>query len=98
VKESASKDDSGTIQYTVGTVQVTDSLAHWTMDQSYQDTLTTVSKHLSINSAGRLVPVFDSNAKARFICENPLGTTPLGFDVAANKPLERSLLSFNPNV
>ena len=105
VKESAKKDAStNAILYNDESGKtIPASKVHWAalMDQSYQDKLTTTeSKHLSINSAGRLVPVFDSNAEARFICEQKAieiasGT---GFGGAANKPLERSLLSFNPNV
>ena len=104
VLESASKDATGTIKFTTPSrsddpqsVPVTDSLAHWTIDPSYE--LTTDFKHLSINSFGLLVPVFDmDNAKARFICQHPTGSTsgtPLEFDVAARKPLARSGLFFS---
>ena len=120
--ESAIKDGTGTIQFMTpisgsdtGILQskrfdqlpVTESLAHWTLDPSYEWTsdsmyeLPEVSMHLSINSAGHLVPVFDmENAKARFICQHtPARTsgTPLEFD-AARKPLARSGLAFHPNV
>jgi len=107
VLESASKDATGSIQFIApnrgsdtGSAPVTDSLAHWTIDPSYE--LTTDFKHLSINSFGLLVPVFDmDNAKARFICQHTpesFSGTPLEFDVAARKPLARSGLSFHTNV
>ena len=107
VLESASKDATGSIQFTAPnrgsdtqSVPVTDSLAHWTIDPSYE--LTTDFKHLSINSFGRLVPVFDMDyAKARFICQHTPESssgTPLEFDVAAKKPLARSDLSFQTDL
>ena len=105
--ESASRDATGSSQFTspnrgidTQIVPVTDSLAHWTIDPSYE--LTTDFKNLSINSFGQLVPVFDmDNAKARFICQHTPESssgTPLEFDVAAKKPLARSDLSFQTDL
>ena len=78
--ESASKDATGTIKFTTPSrgdgpqsVPVIDSLAHWTIDPSYE--LTTDSRNLFLNSAGRLAPAFGT-PKAGFICQH----TPLEFD------------------
>ena len=86
VLESASKDATGSIQFTAPnrgidtqSVPVTDSLAHWTIDPSYE--LTTDSKNLFLNSAGRLAPAF-GKPKARFICQH----TPLEFDAPPPQP------------
>ena len=95
--ESASKDATG-IKFTqpirgkaTGSAPVTEQLNHWIIDATYEDMLNTDSRHLSLDGAGGLVPVFDSNAKARFICQHTPGSfsgTPLEFDVqqtGANK-------------
>jgi len=102
VLESASKDATGKLQFTkpirgsaTGSAPVTEQLDHWNIDPNYKAVLNIFSRHLSLNSAGGLIPVFDSNAKAHFICQHALD---FGVAFAANKPLERSLLSFNPNV
>ena len=108
--ESASKDaTTDDIKFTkpirgsaTGSDPVTIKASKWIIDPAYKDELTTAPKNLSLNSAGGLVPVFDTTAKARFICEHtPFSSsgTPLKFEQqAVKKPLERSLLSFNPNV
>merc|ERR1711971_202316 len=80
VLESASKDATGTVKFTTPSrgdgpqgVPVKESLAHWTIDPSYE--LTTDSRNLFLNRAGRLAPAFGT-PKAGFICQH----TPLEFD------------------
>lgn len=72
--------------------QVTEPLNHWNIEATYKDFLTTDSRHSPFDSAGGLVPVFDSNARLRSTCDHATTSTGTEFDGAAKPLREKSPL------